>query len=53
MCKKRHMRWSRLGAQLLLHVRTALLNGRLETYTGLRVSTARTAESDDTMPMAA
>jgi hypothetical protein len=35
MCKKRQMRWSRLGAQLMLHVRTAHLNGRLERYCGL------------------
>ena len=32
MCKKRQMRWSRLGAQLMLHVRTAHLNGTLEQY---------------------
>ncbi len=32
MCKKRQMRWSRLGAQLMLHVRTAHLNGNLERY---------------------
>jgi hypothetical protein len=53
MCKKRQMRWSRLGAQLLLHVRTALLNDRLESYTELRVPTTRIAANDDTMPMAA
>jgi len=35
MCKKRQMRWSRLGAQLMLHVRTAHLNGRLESYCGI------------------
>ena len=35
MCKKRQMRWSRLGAQLMLYVRTAHLNGRLERYCGL------------------
>jgi hypothetical protein len=35
MCKKRQMRWSRNGAQLLLNVRTAHLNGRLERYTGI------------------
>ena len=35
MCKKRQMRWSRLGAQLMLHVRTAHLNGGLERYCGL------------------
>jgi hypothetical protein len=36
MCKKRQMRWSRLGAQLMLNVRTAQINGRLERYTGIR-----------------
>jgi len=35
MCKKRQMRWSRLGAQLMLNVRTAQINGRLERYTGM------------------
>ena len=35
ICKKRQMRWSRLGAQLVLHVRTAHLNGDLERYCGL------------------
>ena len=35
MCKKRQMRWSRLGAQLMLHVRTAHFNGDLERYCGL------------------
>ncbi|MGB5083155.1 MAG: ISKra4 family transposase [Methylocystis silviterrae] len=35
MCKKRQMRWSRLGAQLMLHVRTAHLNGILERYCGM------------------
>jgi hypothetical protein len=53
MCKKQQMRWSQPGAQLLLHVRTALLNGRLENYTGLRVPTTGTVASDTTMPLAA
>jgi len=35
MCKKCQMRWSRLGAQLILHVRTAYFNGRLERFCGL------------------
>ena len=35
MSKKRQMRWSRIGAQLMLHVRTAHLNSRLERYCGL------------------
>jgi hypothetical protein len=32
--KKQQMRWSAAGAQLLLHVRTADLNGRLGHYVG-------------------
>jgi len=32
MCKKLQMRWSPMGAQFLLHVRTAILNGRLPNY---------------------
>ena len=32
MCKMRQMRWSRLGAQLMLNVRTAHLNGDLERH---------------------
>jgi hypothetical protein len=35
MCKKQQMRWSRLGAQLMLHVRTAHLNGTFERHCGL------------------
>jgi hypothetical protein len=34
MCKKHQMGWSRAGAQQLLHVKTAILNGRLDRYTG-------------------
>jgi hypothetical protein len=34
MCKKKQMGWSRAGAQYLLHVKTAIINGRLERYTG-------------------
>jgi hypothetical protein len=34
MCKKRQMGWSRAGAQYLLHVKTAIINGRLDRYTG-------------------
>jgi len=34
MCKKKQMAWSRRGAQYLLHVKTAVLSGRLERYTG-------------------
>jgi hypothetical protein len=30
MCKKQQMGWSRAGAQYLLHVKTAIINGRLE-----------------------
>ena len=36
MSKKKQMAWSRRGAQYLLHVKTAVLNGRLERYTGNR-----------------
>src|ERR1700675_4921981 len=34
MCKKHQMGWSRAGAQQLLHVKTAIINGRLHRYTG-------------------
>jgi hypothetical protein len=34
MCKKHQMGWSRAGAQQLLHVKTAIINGRLDRYTG-------------------
>src|SRR5580658_5621022 len=30
MCKKRQMSWSRAGAQYLLYVKTAIINGRLD-----------------------
>lgn len=54
MCKKRQMRWSRNGAQLLLNVRTAQLNGRLERYTGLAKSGAMNQTPDrNLMPIAA
>jgi hypothetical protein len=33
MEKKQHMRWTRCGAQMLLHVRCALINGELGKYT--------------------
>jgi hypothetical protein len=33
MEKKQHMRWTRRGAQMLLHARRALLNGELGKYT--------------------
>jgi hypothetical protein len=33
MCKKHQMGWSRAGAQYLLHVKTAITNGRLDRYT--------------------
>jgi hypothetical protein len=33
MCKKQQMGWSRAGAQYLLYVKTAAINGRLEQYT--------------------
>ena len=34
MCKKHQMGWSRAGAQQLLHVKTAIINGRLDRYSG-------------------
>jgi hypothetical protein len=34
MCKKQQMGWSRAGAQYLLHVKTAIINGRLDRYSG-------------------
>jgi hypothetical protein len=34
MCKKQQMGWSRAGAQDLLYVKTAIINGRLDRYTG-------------------
>ena len=34
MEKKQHMRWTKSGAQMLLHARCALLNGELGKYTG-------------------
>ena len=33
MEKKQHMRWTRRGAQMLLHARCALINGELGKYT--------------------
>ncbi len=50
MCKKQQMRWSPLGAQLLLHVRVAALNGCLERYAGSRSTT--TAPANDDQPIA-
>jgi hypothetical protein len=35
MCKKRQMRWTRAGAQYMLHARTAMINGDLGRYTGV------------------
>jgi hypothetical protein len=32
-CKKQQMSWTRAGAQALLHVKTAELNGTLHGYT--------------------
>jgi hypothetical protein len=34
MCKKKQMGWSRTGAQYLLYVKTAIINGRLDRYSG-------------------
>lgn len=50
MCKKQQMRWSALGAQLLLHVRTADLNGRLGDYVGLK--TDMPVPANDVVPAA-
>jgi hypothetical protein len=33
MCKKHQMGWSRAGAQQLLYVKPAVINGRLDRYT--------------------
>jgi hypothetical protein len=33
-CKKQQMIWTRAGAQGLLHVKTAMINGTLALYTG-------------------
>ena len=43
MCKKQQMRWTRLGAQYLLHARTAMINGDLGRYTGVRDGERRAA----------
>jgi hypothetical protein len=51
--KKQQMRWSRRGAQLLLHVSTALLNGRPNRYTGLPIPAKRTLVNDHTRRCAA
>ena len=42
-CKKQQMTWTRTGAQGLLHVKTAVLNGRLNSYTGMSHSVATAA----------
>jgi hypothetical protein len=34
MEQKQHMRWTKTGAQMLLHARCALINGELGNYTG-------------------
>ena len=34
MEKKQHMRWTKIGAQMLLHARCALINDELGKYTG-------------------
>ncbi|MBG0792857.1 hypothetical protein IYY11_05490 [Methylocystis sp. H62] len=53
MCKKRQMRWSRLGAQLMLHVRTAHLNGILARYCGLLQPVEWTWPNDTALRQAA
>ena len=39
-CKKHQAAWTRQGAQALLHVKTALINGCLERYTGYEQQSA-------------
>jgi hypothetical protein len=53
MSKKHQMRWSRLCAQLMLHVRTAHLNGCLERYCGLPEPVERTWSNDNEFRLAA
>jgi hypothetical protein len=36
MCRKQQMRWTRQGAQYLLHARTAEINGDPDRFTGFR-----------------
>jgi hypothetical protein len=52
MCKKQQMRWSPMGAQLLLHVRTADLNGCLRNYVGLKSEMPIAANDDRQIAMA-
>jgi len=33
ICKKQQMAWTKAGAQVLLHFKTAMLNGALHRYT--------------------
>jgi hypothetical protein len=44
MERKQHRRWTRRGAQMLLHARCAMLNGKLGIYTGW--SSSRTPDMD-------
>ncbi len=53
MCKKQQMRWSPMGAQLLLHVRTPDLNGRLKRYVGLKLPVGPVANDDAPVAFAA
>jgi hypothetical protein len=53
MGKKQQMSRSPLGAQRLLHVRTAIANGRLHRYTGLPVTTDGTTTVPSPTRMAA
>ena len=46
-------RQSAVGAQLLLHARTADLNGRLRNYVGLSLETRLAANYDRPVAMAA
>lgn len=54
MCKKQQMRWSRAGAQLMLNVRVAHLNGKLDRYTGVPKPWVSDRRLDlDLLPLAA
>jgi uncharacterized membrane protein YhfC len=53
MCKKQQMRWSAIGVQLLLHVRTADLNSRLRNYVGFKPDMRLAANDDRPIAMAA
>ena len=51
MCKKQQMRWTRFGAQDLLHARTAMINGELGCYTGVGAGERQAAEAPRFLPL--